>query len=137
MPGALLSFVVCDQGITDTGVGQALELRNAPLTTELYALLTDSLIGIAFAPPTTSTSEISPSSLSPDFSPDHLIALAEKTLDLAYTSNVQLEDLQGQLDCLVKKELLAKWKGDTSGAEKAQRVYVELLEGREKEMGGQ
>lgn len=62
------------------------------------------------------------------------LSRASTYLDLAHTLYSRLEDLQGQLDCLVKKHLLAKFKGDDVGAEKAEAMFVQVLEDSKRRM---
>lgn len=134
-------MVVKEQYLLTHARPQALETHNLAIQSDLYTTLTDSLVGLAFAsPPDSGPSPPSPGpdpAATPQSSAPHsttLLAEAETYLDVTHGINRKLKDLQGQLDCLLKKQLFASFKGDGAGKTRAAEMYTQLLEEREKEM---
>ena len=101
---------------------QILETHNLPLTAALYTTLADAHVGLA-------------GTLSEDPAQQNSnMASAAVHLERAYDLYTILEDLDGKLDCLAKKQMLARWKGDGDGYDKAESMYLQILDDHEREM---
>ncbi|KAF4548527.1 Anaphase-promoting complex subunit 5-like protein [Elsinoe fawcettii] len=116
------------QQILDSIIPRALELGDPFLSARLYSLLTDSLVGQAMAPNQSSKET------------DALLNSAQVYLERAKEGFAQVEDLDGTLECLQKKIILFRYRGEEALAEEMEGMYAAELEEsrrREREVTGE
>ncbi|KAF2839022.1 putative anaphase-promoting complex subunit Apc5 [Patellaria atrata CBS 101060] len=127
------------RGILASTIPHAIECGDLALVAHLHGHMATAHIGLAgkyISIPSSSPSTPSRAT-TPDFSPPVLTHLsrAEFFLDNALECYTHLEDVEGQCECLMKKSIVARVRGDEGVSEDWAQRYLDTRRKAEEEFG--